>query len=130
MSNPVSKFMIPPLVPAPRGARFTATLIAAVVHASRALAQLAAQAAAGAQRAGSALWRELEAMGQARAQRELQLLARRSEGLDPVRQAAAVREFASGQVEVDPRFAAELFAAADRHEQGHPHDPARGTARR
>ncbi len=130
MSNPVSKFMIPPLLRAPRGARFTATLIAGVAEASHALARLAAQAGAGVRRAGSALWRELEAMGQARAQRELQLLARRSEGLDPVRQAAAVREFASGQVEVDPRFAAELFAAADRHEQGQTRDRARGTAHR
>jgi hypothetical protein len=115
VSNPVSRFMIPPVAHAPRGARWTATLVAGAAEASR---SFAAQAAAGARRAGSALWRELEAIGQARAERELQLLGRRSEGLDPVRQAAAVREFASGHIEFDPRFAAELFAAADRHEQG------------
>jgi hypothetical protein len=141
MSNPVSRFMIPPVAQAPRGARWTAPLLAGAAEAWRALAKLSAQAAAGARRAGSALWRELETMGQARAQRELQLLARRSEGLDRVRQAAAVREFASGHIEVDPRFAAELFAVADRHEQGQSskngvphtaatHKLAQGTARR
>ncbi len=115
MSNAVSKFMIQPAPRAPRGAQW---MSAGAAGALPVLAKLAARAAAGGRRAGMAVWRELEAIGQARAQRELRLLARRSEDLDPARQAAAVREFASGHVEVDPRFAAELFAAADRHEQG------------
>jgi len=36
---------------------------------------------------------------------------------DAVREAAAVREFAYRHLNSDPGFAADLFAAADRHEQ-------------
>lgn len=35
---------------------------------------------------------------------------------DPAREAARVRAMAQNYVRTDPRFASELFAAADRHE--------------
>lgn len=38
---------------------------------------------------------------------------------NPEQEAQAVRELAQQYLRVDPRFAAELFAAADRHERLH-----------
>jgi hypothetical protein len=43
----------------------------------------------------------------------------RPPGRDPVREAAAVRALADSIRQTDPRFAADLCAAADRHEQLH-----------
>jgi hypothetical protein len=53
----------------------------------------------------------------------LQALFSRPAPVEPVRSpeqdAQAVREMAQQYLQVDPRFAAELFAAADRHERLH-----------
>ena len=38
---------------------------------------------------------------------------------DPIREAAEVREMANSIRESDPRFASDLYAAADRHERLH-----------
>jgi hypothetical protein len=44
--------------------------------------------------------------------------AERLEKADRATEAAAVREYANRYTRHDPRFAADLLAAADRHEQG------------
>ena len=66
-------------------------------------------------RAGRAVWRALEAEGRRRAMRDLQ-----RHGLSLAAfEAAKVRELADQHERADPRFAAELRAAAARHETLH-----------
>jgi hypothetical protein len=104
MSTHHVKVMQPPPVPAPRGAFW------------------AASAALG---LGRAVWYGLTAIGQARGSRALLDLARRKESENPglaqqlriSGEAALVRQRAYRYVQSDPRFASELFAAADRHER-------------
>lgn len=141
MSTTTSKFMIPSRVSAPRGALWAGAFVAGSAEGLGRLAGLS-------RRLGSALWRGMEAMGQARARRELLALADRRQADDPalarqLREAAgfashpgqppaaspapaplleaaseaeAVRELAQSHLKADPGFAADLFAAANRHE--------------
>lgn len=97
--------VIPPAaVREPRGAELAAQLAAWM--------QLGAQKLAA---AGRAAWRALEDEGRRRALREL-----RSRGLSlPAFEAAQVRKLADQHERTDPRFAAELRAAATRHETLH-----------
>lgn len=91
----------PPPIAEPRGA----AAVAQVAVAFRRVADAAASA-------GRALWRALEAEGQRRAARNLSL-----HGLSqPAWEAAQLRAFADLHERHDPRFAAELRVAADRHE--------------
>lgn len=85
------------------------------------------------QAVGGAIWRSLEGVGHRRAMHALHAaadryaisnpaLARLLRGADEtvpphVREAAEVRALADGYHRVDPRFAAELYCAADRHER-------------
>lgn len=104
----IAKFMVPPAVTAPRGALWAAELATRLVR-----------------RVGSAVWRGLHAAGQARASRELLALATARAECDPVMarrlraasEAAAVRALALRHQKTEPSYAAELFAAADRHER-------------
>jgi hypothetical protein len=104
MSTPMLKVLVPPLFVEPRGARWAGN---------------------GAHRAGAAVRRGLQAIGQTRASGELLALARARAVIDPVLarqlrlagEAAAVRALAHRRQKSDPRHAADLFAAADRHEQ-------------
>jgi hypothetical protein len=82
---------------------------------------------------GGAIWRTLEAVGRRRAIHALQAAADRYASSNPalarllrvaddtvpthVREAAEVRALAAGYHRADPRFAAELCCAADRHER-------------
>jgi hypothetical protein len=82
---------------------------------------------------GSAIWHTLEGVGRRRAIHALRAaadryaisnpaLARLLRGADDtvpphVREAAEVRALADGYHRIDPRFAAELYCAADRHER-------------
>jgi hypothetical protein len=145
MPTTVSKFMIPRAIKSPRGAAWAAAFAATLTVGLAALAALGRGASHPVQRAGAALWRALEASGEARARRDLLEMADRRQsdapGLahdlreaaaflrstpraaaatprrcDAEGEAAAVREFAYRLMKADPRFAAELFAAADRHE--------------
>ncbi|MBL8347087.1 MAG: hypothetical protein JNN03_16730 [Rubrivivax sp.] len=85
-------------------------------------AEVAAQLAAGLQRvaqrlaaAGRGVWRALEDEGRRRAMQQL-----KSRGLSlPAFEAAQVRKLADQHERTDPRFAAELRAAATRHETMH-----------
>lgn len=51
-------------------------------------------------------------------QRSAQARAERREAADRLSEAARVRRYAQEVMNMDPRFAADLFAAADRHERG------------
>ncbi len=65
--------------------------------------------------AGRTFWRALEDEGRRRAMRQL-----KSRGLSlPALEAAQVRKLADEHERTDPRFAAELRAAATRHETMH-----------
>jgi hypothetical protein len=81
-------------------------------------AQLATWLQLGAHRlaaAGRAVWRAMEDEGRRRALRQL-----KSRGLSlPAIEAAQVRKLADLHERTDPRFAAELRAAAARHEAMH-----------
>ncbi|MBI5719147.1 MAG: hypothetical protein HZC37_15885 [Burkholderiales bacterium] len=66
-------------------------------------------------RAGRAVWRALEEEGRRRAERELKLRGTSLAALE----AAKVRALADLHERSDPRFAAELRAAAARHEVLH-----------
>lgn len=104
MSPEVIVITPPRAIAEPRGA-------AAAAHIAGGLRQLG-QALA---RAGRAAWRALEAEGQRRAEREL-----RRHGLPQAAwEAAQVRALADLHERHDPRFAAELRVAADRHEARH-----------
>lgn len=124
---------IPPVVVAPRGATLAAMLAASL---GRALQRL--QAAWQPRAWGHSVWFALEASGQRRASRDLLDAARRCEAHDPehahlLRQAArftsrpdavaleaaSVRELALRYLKSDRGFAADLLAAADRHERLH-----------
>jgi len=97
--------VIPPAaVREPRGAEMAAQLAAWL--------QLAVQQLAA---AGRGVWRALEDEGRRRAMREL-----KGRGLSlPAFEAAQVRKLADQHERTDPRFAAELRAAATRHETLH-----------
>jgi hypothetical protein len=133
----VMKMMVPALPAAPRGAAWAAQAGAAVLAALRAVWR--ALEAQGNRRAARAL---REAAGRydavnpdlARRLREAATLTERphappapashrpgepAEALATrlAREAAEVRELAFTQLDLDPQFAADLFAAADRHER-------------
>jgi hypothetical protein len=86
---------------------------------------LAAWIGAQAHSLGSAVWLALQAIGQGRASRELLLMAAAradhapavARQLRAAGEAAKVRQLAYQRQKSDPRFAADLFAAADRHER-------------
>jgi len=61
MTGQIVKVLVPPPVAIPRGAEWAASLVCGLA------------------RLGRSLWRELEKVGQARAERELQRLARQPE---------------------------------------------------
>ena len=112
----------PPLAREPRGAE-PAALAALLVHkATQALAK-----------AGKALWHVLEEEGRRRALREMRLRGSSPELLkalsDPAREAAQVLELAAQHERTDPAFAADLRAAAWRHEAMHEEATSRATPR-
>jgi hypothetical protein len=86
---------------------------------------VAAWIGACAYRVVSAVWRTLQAIGQGRASRELLVMAAAradrtpalAQQLRAAGEAAKVRQLAYQRLKSDPRFAADLFAAADRHER-------------
>jgi hypothetical protein len=108
MKQEVLRIQMPRPVAEPRGAVFASSLVAWLRQ--FVTQQLAPRLAA----AGRAVWRALEAEGQRRAERELRLYGSRAAA-----DAAKVRELALRYDRVDPRFAAELRAAATRHEVLH-----------
>lgn len=103
--NPEVIAITPPAAVAePRGAAVAAHIASWLQRGAQGLAH-----------AGRALWRALEAEGWRRAEREL-----RQRGLPRAAwEAAQVRALADRHERHDPRFAAELRAAAARHEALH-----------
>jgi len=144
MSANIVKVMVPPTIRAPRGAAWAAALSATLAVGLGALAALGRGASGPLQRLSRGVWSGMQASAEARARRDLLALAERrqldSPGLaqdlreaaaflrdepaspppraDLADEASAVRDQAYRLMEADPRFAAELFAAADRHERG------------
>ncbi len=131
LSNQREMFLVPRAVQPPRGAIW------------------AGLAASWLLRTGSALWSALEEQGRRRAGRQLAGIATRCEPREPqlasqlrdavqflakgrpqderAVAAAEVREFAYRHLKSDPGFAADLFAAANRHEMvGSLRSPAAG----
>lgn len=101
MSSEVIVITPPPAITEPRGAAVAAHVADWLRRLGQALA-----------RVGHAVWRALEAEGQRRAERQLRL-----HGLSQAAwEAAQVRALADLHERQDPRFAAELRVAADRHE--------------
>jgi hypothetical protein len=101
--------------------QFLRTLMPPPAAAPWVVAWLGAQA----QRLGGRLWCTLQAIGQGRASRELLMLAAaRTEHAPALAQqwraagqAAKVRQMAYQRLKSNPQLAADLFAAADRHER-------------
>ena len=113
MSHPTLLIHTPLPVREPRGAQPAAVAALALQRAAHSLVA-----------ASRAIWRVLEEHGQRRANRDL---ARRGISLAAL-QAAQAREIANAYARTDPRFAADLYAAADRHEALYGNDaPARTT---
>jgi len=104
MHQEVISIVPPALVREPRGAELAARV-----------ASWLSQGLRGVAAGGRALWHALEEEGRKRAIREL-----RQRGLSlPAIEAAQVRAMADRHERRDPRFAAELRAAAARHEMLH-----------
>ena len=112
MSHQTMIVQLPRPVREPRGAEAAAIAVDLIRRAKNALA-----------RVGTSLWRALEAEGRRRAMHEMRLRGRSLEELqalgDPVLEAAQVREMAAMYDRTDPGFAADLRAAAYRHEALH-----------
>lgn len=70
-------------------------------------------------RAGNAVWRSLGVPAAIQALKSIGTSPVTTKVADPAREAAEVRTMAQALMRTDPRFAAELFAAADRHEVLH-----------
>jgi hypothetical protein len=104
MNQEVIAIIPPAAVLEPRGAEVAANIAAWMQRGGQWLAA-----------AGRAIWRAMEDEGRRRAMRQL-----KSRGLSVAAlEAANVRELADRHERSDPRFAAELRAAAARHEVLH-----------
>lgn len=70
-------------------------------------------------RAGNAVWRSLGISAALQALASIGRSPVKAKVADPAAEAAEVRAMAQALLRKDPRFAADLFAAADRHEIEH-----------